>query len=164
MNYENSSEAPGQPYQYLTPLCSLVSESFTHFSGSSHYATPHNLHQTTPERTRTCPCSRKIRTLTATYAYPSYGLANMASRTPCGRKSDQQASNKEIYEPVTKPSDPPLQRRCVLMPVPQPKQLPSLLIKDKFEKYFAYINLLNLAFSTSVTNNNYGTFFEQHIC
>jgi hypothetical protein len=95
MKYENSSEAPEQLYQYLTPLCSLVSESFTHFSGSSHYATPHNLYQTMPERTCTCPCSHQVRTLMPTYAYPSsYGPTNIASHTPSSWKSDQQASNK----------------------------------------------------------------------
>jgi len=97
MNYENSSEAPRQPDQSLTPLHSHVSESFTPFSGSSHYAI-HNLHQTTLARTCTCPCSCRVRTPAATYAYPSYGLTNMVSRTPSGRKRDQQTSNKNNYE------------------------------------------------------------------
>ena len=43
MNYKNSSEAPRKPYQYSTPFRLHLSESFAHFSGSSHYAAPHNL-------------------------------------------------------------------------------------------------------------------------
>ena len=139
MNYENSSEAPRQPYQYSTPLRSHVSEPFAHFSGSSH--------QPTPVRTCTCPCSCKARTPAATYAYPPYGLTNMASRTPSGQKRDQQTSNKENCEPVTKPSDTPLRKRARTDTSTPAEAATKLTDKDKFEKILAYISLLNWTFS-----------------
>ena len=147
MNYESSSEAPMQPYQYSTPLRSHVSESFAYFSGSSHYATPHNLHQTTTERTCTCPWSCKARTPAATYAYPSYGLTNMANRTPSGQKRDQQTSNKENDEPVAKPSDSPLRKKARTDASNPAQAATKLTDKDKFEKILAYISSLNWTFS-----------------